>query len=163
MRTKTRWLCVAILLATLSGCGDPAHQNQSAQTCPDLKQVVEAFYAATDALKPATSSPYLTDDIALIGWAEGANGHHMTIFSAVGKDQVQSFLGKPGLKMSATQPNLPNYALQAVQQSGLKVTFKLIPDRLHPDNRPYNPYYGEAFFSGCQIEILKVVEHVTWL
>jgi hypothetical protein len=40
----------------------------------DDKKVVEAFYAATEASKPVTSSPYLTDDIALIGWAEGANG-----------------------------------------------------------------------------------------
>jgi hypothetical protein len=72
-------------------------------------------------------------------------------------------LNQPGLKRKADQANLPNYAMQDVQLSGLKVSFMLVPDRLDPNNRPINPYQVEAFFSGCQIEVLKVVERVTWL
>jgi hypothetical protein len=87
----------------------------------------------------------------------------MAMYSAVGRDQVKDLAGQPGLKRTASQPDLPNFTMQAVKVSGIRVSFKLIPDRLHPNGRPYNPYYVEAFFSGCQIEILKVVERITWL
>jgi hypothetical protein len=163
MKTKALLLNMVILWATLSGCIGQINPSQSAQTCPDLTKVVEAFYAANDASQFATSLQYLTDDIAVVSWAEGANGHHMIFNSTVGKDQIEEFLNKPGLKRTAAQPGLPNYTMQAVQRSGVKVSFKLMPDRVHPDKRPYNPFYVEAFFSGCQIELLKVVERVTWL
>jgi hypothetical protein len=163
MKTKAILLNLVLLLATLSACGGQANQNQAGQTCPDLTKVVEAFYAANDASQFATSSQYLTDDVVLVEWAQGANGYHMGSFFAIGKGQIQSFLSQPGLKRKADQANLPNYAMQDVQLSGLKVSFMLVPDRLDPNNRPVNPYQVEAFFSGCQIEVLKVVERVTWL
>jgi hypothetical protein len=163
MKIKTRWLLVVVVLATLSGCGGQINQNQSVTTCPDLRKVVEAFYAANDASQFATSLQYLTDDVALVTWAEGANGHHMIFSSTVGKNQIQEFLGRPGLKRTADQPDQPNFSIQEVQLSAGKMSFKLVPDRLDPENRPYNPYKVEVFFSGCQIEILKVVERITWL
>jgi hypothetical protein len=131
--------------------------------CSDGRKVVEAFYAANDASQFAASVEYLTDDVVLVTWAEGANGHHMRMESAVGKDQVKDFLGKPGMKRTADQPNMPNYAMQEIRLSEMKMSFKLLPDRHHPDNRPYNPFEVEVFFSGCHIEILKVVERVMWL
>jgi len=152
-----------IIMATLSGCAGQANQNQSAKACPDLTKIIEAFYAANDASQFATSVQYLTDDVVLVTWAEGANGHHMIFHSAIGKDQVRNLLGKPGLKRTADQPDLPNFTMQEVRVSPSKVTFKLMPDRLRRDNRPENFYIVEVFFSGCQIEILKVVERITWL
>jgi hypothetical protein len=53
--------------------------------------------------------------------------------------------------------------MQVLQISEGKMTFKLMPDRVHPNGRLYNHYLVEAFFSGCKIELLKVVERVTWL
>jgi hypothetical protein len=163
MTTRALVLNLVILMALLSGCVSRTKQNQSAKTCPDLRQVVEAFYAANDASQSATSLRYLTDDVVLVNWAEGANGRHMSFQSAVGQEQVKDFIAKPGLKRTADQPDLPNYTMQEVQLSDNKVSFKLVPDRLHPDKRPYNPFAVEVFFLGCRIEILKVVERVTWL
>lgn len=163
MKRRARLLILIIALPALSGCVGQANQNLSAKACPDLTKVVEAFYAANDASQFATSAQYLTDDVVLVTWSEGANGHHMIFHSAIGKDQVKNLLGKPGLKRTADQPDLPNFTMQEVRASPSKVTFKLIPDRLRNDNRPENFYIVEAFFSGCQIEILKVVERITWL
>ncbi len=163
MRMRALCLNAILLWATLAACGSQSAQAQATKPCSDPQKVIEAFYAANDAGQFATSLQYLTDDITLFGWAEGANGRHMTIYVAVGGNQVQNFLAKPGLRRIQNQPNLPNYTMQDIQLSGLKVTFMLMPDRLHPNNRPYNHYSVEAFFSGCQIEILKVVERVTWL
>ncbi len=163
MKRQALLLITIIVLATLSGCASPANENQTAKACPDLTKIVEAFYAANDASQFETSVQYLTDDVVLVTWAEGANGNHFIFDSAVGKEQVKNFLGKPGLKRTADQPDLPNYTMQEVQVSPSRVAFKLIPDRLSRDNRPENLYTVEAFFSGCQIEILKVVERVTWL
>ncbi len=163
MKRQALLLITIIVLATLSGCAGSANQNQSAQACPDLTKIVEAFYAANDGSQFETSVQYLTDDVVLITWAEGANGHHMIFDSAIGKDQVKNLLGKPGLKRTANQPDLPNFTMQEVRVSPSKVAFKLMPDRLGQDNRPRNFYTVEVFFSGCQIEILKVVERITWL
>ena len=162
MHGKALLLSAVMLWMTLSACAGQGTQSPT-QSCPDLTKVVEAFYAANDASQFDASLQYLSDDIAVVTWAEGANGHHMIFSSTVGKDQIKEFLARPGLKRTASQPGLPNYTMQALQQAGVKVSFKLMPDRLHPDQRPYNPFEVEAFFSGCQIEVLKVVERVTWL
>ena len=132
-------------------------------SCANPMQVIDAFYAANDASRFDESVSYLTDDVTLVTWAEGANGHHMTANFAVGKDDIREFLSHPGLRMKASQEGLPNYTRQEVQVTDGKVQFKLVPDRPHPDGRPYNPYAVEVVFSGCKIEMLKVVERVSWL
>jgi len=164
MKTKTLLLNVLISLAMLTACGGSVTPIQSAKTCSDIQSVVEAFYAANDASQFTTSMQYLTDDISLVTWAEGANGYHVSAHFAVGKNQVLAFLGKPGLKRTSSGPNLPNYTMQEIQIVPSKMTFKLMADRLHPNStRPYNHYLVEVFFSGCKIELLKVVERVIWL
>ena len=163
MKIKTLLVNVFIVLAILSACGGQINQGQSAQTCADIKSVVEAFYAANDAAQYTQSLQYVTDDVAIITWADGANGYHMNMRSVVGNTHIQSFLEKPGLKRTSNGPNLPNYTMQEIQISEGKMSFKLLPDRLHPNKRPYNPYDVEVFFSGCKIELIKVVERVTWL
>jgi hypothetical protein len=50
-----------------------------------------------------------------------------------------------------------------VVTAGKEVRLRLNADRKHANGRLYNPYKVEAFLSGCKIEILKVVELVTWL
>jgi hypothetical protein len=153
-----------LLIVMLSACASPVNQTQSVKTCPDIKSVVEAFYAANDASQFATSMQYLTDDISLVTWAEGANGYHVSAHFAVGKNQILAFLGKPGLKRTSSGQNLPNFTMQEIQIAPSKMTFKLMADRLHPNStRPYNHYLVEVFFSGCKIEVLKVVERVIWL
>lgn len=163
MKTKTLLVNIFISLAMLVACSGQVTPSQSAKTCPDIQNVVEAFYASNDAAQYTQSLQYLTDDISLVTWAEGANGYHVSAKFAVGKNQILPFLEKPGLKRDINQPNWTNYTLQVVQVSEGKMTFKLMPDRLHPNGRPYNHYLVEAFFSGCKIELLKVVERVTWL
>jgi hypothetical protein len=132
-------------------------------SCADPLKVVDSFYAANNASRFDESLTYLTDDIAFVTWAEGANGHHMVANFAVGKDQIQDYLGKPGLKSTASGANLPNYSRTEVTQSGNKLSFKLNADRAHPDGRPYNSFVVELVFSGCKIEIIKLVERVAWL
>lgn len=162
MKIKTLLLNILVSLAMLVACGGQVTPIQSAKTC-DVKSVVEAFYTSNDASQYAQSLQYLTDDISLVAWAEGANGYHVSAKFAVGKNQILPFLEKPGLKRAINQPNWTNYTMQVVQISDAKVTFKLMPDRAHPNGRPYNHYLVEAFFSSCKIELLKVVERVTWL
>src|SRR5512133_3760623 len=162
MKIRTLLLNALLILVMLTACGGQVTAIQPSKTC-DIKSVVEAFYASNDAAQYTQSLQYLTDDISLVTWGEGANGYHVSAKFAVGKNQLLPFLEKPGLKRAINQPNWPNYTMQEVQISSAKMTFKLMPDRKHPNGRPYNHYLVEVFFSGCKIELLKVVERVTWL
>jgi hypothetical protein len=58
---------------------------------------------------------------------------------------------------------LPNYREEKRRQTGNVLRFDLTPDRIRPNGRPFNPYSVELVLSGCQIEIIKVIERVTWL
>jgi hypothetical protein len=163
MKIKTLLINAFIILAILTACGGQVSQAQSAEKCSDIQSVVEAFYASNDASQYAKSLQYLAYDVSLVTWGDGTNGDHVAANFAVGLTQIQAFLGKPGLKRTSNGPDLPNYTMQDIQLSDAKMTFMLIPDRHHPNGRPYNPYHVEIFFSGCKIELLKVVERVLWL
>jgi hypothetical protein len=128
-----------------------------------MKQIADGFLAANDKGNLDESLSYMTDDVALVYWAEGANGHHVNYDFAVGPENVKEFLGQAGLRTQALGPDLPNFTQEELQVTGSKVTFKLMPDRIRPNGRPYNHYVVELVFSGCKIEIIKLVERVTWL
>ncbi len=115
MKSKILLLIVFILPAFLTACGGMSAQTQQTKNCPDMQSVVESFYAANDASEFETSMQYLTDDIALVTWAEGANGHHLSANFAVGKNQIVDFLDKPGLKRTSSSPDLPNFTIENVQ------------------------------------------------
>jgi ABC-type transport system substrate-binding protein len=42
------------------------------------------------------------------------------------------------------------------------VSFMMRPDRLSPDQRPYNPYQVAATFDNCRIKTLTVIEYIAW-
>jgi len=146
----------------LAGCTRAGLPGSTA-ACRDLAQVAEAFYDANDDSRFEDSLALLTQDVAMVTWAEGANGHHMIANFTVGKDQILEYLPNPGLSRTARQPDRPNYRPDEMRVDGKTVTFMLWPDRKRPDGRSFNPYAVKMVFSGCQIEIIKVVERVTWL
>lgn len=159
-------IVIILLLAAwlLAGCTPAAGAAAAtAAFCPNPMDIVRGFYDANDAGKLDASLAYLTDDVVLVSWAEGANGHHMSAKFTVGKDQISAVLGLPGLRRAQISPDLPNYTMAEMQAAGNVITFVLNPDRKHPDGRPYNPYRVEILLKGCKIEIIKVVERVTWL
>jgi hypothetical protein len=174
---RTSLICLSlIVLSVLAACGPvPATEgaaqgtdsagsaSATATPCANPVQVIDSLYAADDADQYNQSVSYLTDDVSLVFWAEGVNGRHMTAAFAVGKDQIQDFLKKPGMRTKAAGPNLPNFTRDRLVASPTKVAFMLEPDRKHPDGTPYNPYSVEVFFNGCKIELIKLVERVTWL
>jgi hypothetical protein len=125
--------------------------------------IIKAFYDANDAAAFEKSLAYLSEDVTLSSHAEGVNGHRMMEKELAGKDQVRTALGDSGLRHSSTRPDGPVYHEQELKASGDTVTFKLQPDRTHPNGRPYNPYKVEIIFAGCKIKSLTVVELVTWL
>lgn len=134
-----------------------------AGSCADPLKVVNAFYDANDASQINTSVAYLTEDVIFVFWAEGINGHHMGQKVVIGKDYVRGELSGPGLHRVAAQPDQANFKLENVHQIGNQVTFNLTPDRTHQDGRPYDPYVVEFIFSGCRIDIIRVVERITWV
>jgi hypothetical protein len=153
-------LCVSLILV-LAGCA-PGPVS-SGGICQSMPAIAKAFYDANDAGQTDTSLSYLTEDVSLVFWAEGTNGHHVSQKFAVGKDQVALHLSEPGFRRTATQAGGPNFCETEISPVGNKLTFKLVPDRLHPNGRTYNPYVVELVFNRCKIEIIKVVERVTWL
>lgn len=159
---KKRILFSVILLALLAGCG-PAPGLAAGQPCADPLGVVEAFYNANDAGDAAAALKLVTEDAALVFWAEGANGHHVSYDFAVGKDNLSAWLAKPGLRRAAAANDRPSFHMEKAQADGNVVRFMLMPDRLRENGRPFNHYAVEMVFNGCQIEIIKVVERVTWL
>jgi hypothetical protein len=82
---------------------------------------------------------------------------------AVGKQQVAARLAEPGLRRLALDPSRPNFTIENRQQTGGVLRFQLLPDRLRDNGRPFNHYSVELVFNGCLIEIIKLVERVTWL
>lgn len=160
-----RVTCLFIFLF-LTACNTQTQNNQgkgNVEVCSDPIKVAKDFYAANDIGDLATGLKLLTDDVVLVSWAEGANGHHMTSNLAVGKDQVTGHLAEPGLRRIATGSGRPNFQMENWQVTGNIVRFELTPDRMRKDRRPFNPYSVEMILNGCQIEIIKVVERVTWL
>ncbi len=151
---------VFLILPLFAAClGQPAADSNGC----DLRQVAENFYAANDQQNSDTSLSLLTDDVSLISWATGANGYHMSASLTIGKDQVAKHLKDPGLDRLASTTGYPNFKEENEQVTGNSVHFDLMPDRNRPNGRPYNHYSVELVFTGCKIEIIKVVERVTWL
>jgi hypothetical protein len=160
-----------ILISLLTACqpipatGAQATANPIATPvpCADPMKAIDGLYAADDAAQYDKAAGYFTDDGTIVTWIEGVNGRHLQPVMKVGKDQIVELLNKAGLRTQAVSPDLPNYTRDRLVSSPTKVSFMLEPDRKHPDGRPYNPFSVEVFFSGCQIELIKVVERVTWL
>ncbi len=156
----------AILLVTACVPAAPAAPTATptpASACPDLNQVALDFYTANDAAQLVASLAYFTEDVIFVFWAEGINGHHMGQKVVIGKDQFAAELNDPGLHLKARGPDQPNFHQDTITRAGNQLTFHLTPDRAHPDGRPYDPYVVEMVFSGCRIEIIKIVERITWV
>jgi hypothetical protein len=154
----------SILFTGCSGQPNPVEPTKAASAaCPDLMQVTNAFYEANDAAQLIKSLSYLTEDVILVYWAEGINGHHMSQNVFIGKTQLGDNLNQPGLHRKSTGPDLPNFTPDHIVQTGNQLIFNLTPDRTHADGRPYNPFVIEIIFSGCRMDMIKIVERVTWV
>ncbi len=157
-------LVLCLLVPFLAGCKQAASVPPGGiASCSDPYKVVESFYTDNDSGDYQKSLDLLDDDVVLVAWAEGANGHHMTSIYRVGKDNVAQELGDPGLRRAAASAGQPNFKEQNLQVMGNIVHFELMPDRLRDNGRPYNSYTVEIVFTGCKIDMLKVIERVTWL
>lgn len=163
------WLCTwvgCLLLLLVEACtGMPGHgqTDTGRELCRDPWKVVEEFYKANDAGDFEASLELLTDDVVLVTWAEGANGYHMSARFTVGKNQILEWLGEPGLRRVAVNSERPNFEEANQRSVGNTLRFELMPDRLRENGRPFNHYSVELVFNGCQIEMIKLVERVTWL
>jgi hypothetical protein len=151
-----------VCLVSLAGCARAGVSGSTAE-CRDLARAAEAFYQANDDSRFDDSLALLTQDVVKVRWAEGANGHHMAANFTVGKDQILDHLSTEGLTRTARNAERPNFEVDELQVEGQTVAFILWPDRARPDGRPFNHYVVKLVFSGCQIELIKVVERVTWL
>ena len=156
-------MIVAALLAGCAAPAAPAGEATAIPACRDPVQVVEAFYAANDAGQADAALKLATEDVALVFWAEGANGHHVSSNFAVGKDNLAAWLAKPGLRQTAVAADRPAFRMEKVTADGNVVRLMLMPDRLRENGRPFNHYAVEFVLNGCKIELIKVVERVTWL
>lgn len=162
---KIRMINLLIIGAlVLSSCSAiQSAQASSSSSCPSLVQVVNDFYTANDTHQLVPTLSYLTEDVIFIFWAEGINGHHMGLNTAIGKDQIQPFLANPGLHLKAVGADAPNFSMDHLVQAGNQIVFNLTPDRTHTNGRPYDPYVVTMVFSGCRIEIIKLIERITWV
>ncbi len=173
MKRRVLFCLSLILISLLTSCQPIPSTGGAAQAttnpiatpvpCADPVKVIDELYAADDAGKYDQSVDYFTDDGTIVTWIEGVNGRHLQPVMKVGKDQIVDLLKKAGMRTQAVSPDLPNYTRDRLVSSPTKVSFMLEPDRKHADGRPYNPFSVEVFFSGCKIELIKVVERVTWL
>jgi hypothetical protein len=159
------FLMVGVFLFTsCSGQPNPVQPTTAVSpACPDLMQVTNAFYEANDSAQLVKSLSYFTEDVILVFWAEGINGHHMSQNVFIGKAQLGENFDHPGLHQKSTGPDSPNFKPDHVVQNGNQLFFNLTPDRTHADGRPYNPYVVEIIFSGCRMDMIKIVERVTWV
>jgi hypothetical protein len=157
-------LIVTMVLTGCSGQPVPVQATPTtASACPDLMKVANSFYAENDSARRNQTLSHLTEDVILVFWAEGINGHHMTQKVVIGKDQMAVSLEQPGLHLKSAGQELPNYLPDNISQVGNQLKFNLTPDRAHADGRPYNPFVIEIIFSGCRMDIIKIVERVTWV
>jgi hypothetical protein len=136
---------------------------QSSSACPDLLKTTQEFYTANAAGQWQTALSYFTEDVIMVFWAEGINGHHMGQKVVIGKEQMRDALHDPGLILSSSDPDQPVFKIEHVVQTGKQLMFNLTPDRTHADGRPYDPYVVELIFSGCRIDIIKITERITWV
>ncbi len=166
------WFCLAAQIAACQAqnpaapAGTAPAADALLPVCATQRQVVEEFYAANDAGDFETSLTYLTNDVVFVGWDEGMNGRHLDQKSSVGKEYIEPFLGQDGLRLRSAREGLDQalrFEIQAWRQTGNQVFFRLMPDRDRPNGRQYNPYAVEIIFRGCQIELIKVTERITWV
>ena len=155
----------SVLLPVMPATAAAAGPKQAITTapCPDLMEVVKAFYDANDAGRFDASLAFLADDATLASWSEGVNGYHMRERHLIGKGEIRKALGNPGLRRTTGRPNEPMYKEAEAKIFGDSVKFTLRPDRLRPNGKPYHPYQVEVRVDGCKIKALTVIELVTWL
>jgi hypothetical protein len=159
------WVMLAALISS-SACqaGTPVPKTSALlPVCADQEKIITAFYDANQAGDFNKSLTYLTDDVVLISWAEGMNGRHLDQKSAVGKDYIGEYLGMDGLRWGSGRDPALRFKIEGLQKTGNQVFFRLMPDRLRPNGRQYNPYAVEIIFRGCQIELIKITERITWV
>ena len=156
------FLLIGVLVLTSCSAIQAAQASPSSE-CPDLMKIVNDFYAANDSAQLVPTLSYLTEDVIFVFWAEGINGHHMGLNTAVGKDQIVPFLTNPGLHLKAIGPDQPNFSMDHIIKAGNQIVFNLTPDRVHANGRPYDPYVVTMVFSGCRIEIIKLIERIIWV
>jgi hypothetical protein len=173
MKTGFR-IIFLIFSMVFSGCSLAGVQSASAlpkvtpfptmpAACSDPVAVVKALYTSINSGQYDASLAFFASDATLSSWAEGINGHHMTEKDYSGLEQLRTAFTNPGLRLNSGQPDSPIYHEDKYKAAGNKVTLMLIPDRVHPDGRPYNPYTITVIFDGCKIKSMTVVEQVTWL
>jgi hypothetical protein len=168
MGSNTRLVCcvvclILLLAAACAGMPGGGQTNVGEELCHDPWEVAEEFYRANDEGDFDASLKLLTDDVALVTWATGANGYHVSARFAIGKNQVLEWLGEPGMRRAAVNPERPNFQEANRRSLGNTLSFELMPDRLRENGRPFNHYSVKLVFKGCKIEIIKLVERVTWL
>ena len=167
-----------ILLVVLPACSAAGVQANSATAspsqppptavpvvsgCATALAVIKNLYQLDGAGHLDASLALFSDDASFASWAQGINGHHMSEKQLSGKQQIRTVLSGPGLVYSSGAPNVPIFKLVETSASGNQLTFKLRPDRLRPNGKPYNPYQVMVVFDGCKIKSMTVIELVTWL
>jgi hypothetical protein len=174
MKTGIRILTLLMITIVIAGCSPYGVQSADLlptgtplptmpASCSDPVAIVKALYTAVNAGQYDASLAFFANDATLSSWAEGINGHHMTEKNYSGIEQLRTALTNPGLRLNSGQPDTPIYHEDKYKAAGNKVTLMLIPDRVHPDGRPFNPYTITVIFDGCKIKAMTVVEQVTWL
>lgn len=124
---------------------------------------IRALYDANDAGRFDASLGFFAEDAVLTTWAEGVNGYHARERRLTGKAQIRAALSDLGLRRRTTLRDGPIYHETQAKASDDHLTFRLEPDRLRSNGRPYNPYRVDVVFVGCKIKNLTVVDLVTWL
>jgi hypothetical protein len=137
-------------------------EDVSASPCSDPMKVIKDFYDSTDSLQFDRSLSFFTADAELTTWAEGVNGRHWQETHYYGPDQIRKALNRRGLRRISENPNSPIFRETEEKVLSDKVSFMLRPDRLGPDQRPYNPYQVITTFDNCRIKTLTVIEYITW-
>src|SRR5512137_3200458 len=114
MKKTIQMAAWAGLIVLLASCSVAQAQPKAAvdvtpmpAECPDEASIVKTFYDANDASKFDASLALLADDATLDSWAQGINGHHMSLKHLVGKEQIRAVLGDPGLRHISSQADGP--------------------------------------------------------
>jgi hypothetical protein len=125
--------------------------------------IMKALYDANDAGRFEASLRLFAEDAVLTTWAEGVNGYHARERRLTGKAQIRAALGDLGLRRRSALPDGPIYHETQAKASGDHLIFRLEPDGLRSNGKPYNPFRVDIVFVGCKIKNLTVVDLVTWL
>jgi len=94
--------------------------NTGREPCRDPWTIADEFYRANDAGDFDASLELLTDDVVVVTWAQEANGYHMSARFAVGKNQVLEWLGEPGLRQVAINPDARIFKKRTSDRWGIR-------------------------------------------